>query len=116
MIVRWIDGREENCWPQSIELIPDGAEYTYSIEEDDDGTAQVSWETETVESVAGDITDEATLQNMAARLDFVRSRIVYLKKVFKDYSTSDNFSVSILHSAPHERAAFVAQLLINSSV
>lgn len=90
--MHWIDGAKENCWPQNIELIPDGAEYTYSMEDDDDA-AQVSWETESVESVAGDITDETTLQNMAARLDFVRSRIIYLKEAFKEHSITENFAV-----------------------
>lgn len=94
-MVRWINGVEENCWPQNIELIPDGAEYSFSLDDEDDG-AQVSWETESVESVAGDITDETMLQNMAARLDFVRSRIIYLKETFKEHSIPENFAVSIL--------------------
>lgn len=95
MRVHWIDGTEEECWPQKIELIPDGSEYSFSMEDEEDG-AQVSWETESVESVAGDITDETMLQNMAARLDFVRSRIIYLKEAFKEHSIPENFAVSIL--------------------
>lgn len=63
--------------------------------EDDEECAQASWETESVESVAGDITDETMLQNMAARLDFVRSRIIYLKEAFKEHSIPENFAVSV---------------------
>lgn len=56
---------------------------------------QVSWETESIESYAGgDLTDETVLQNMAARLDFVRSRIVYLKEAFKNHTITENFAVS----------------------
>lgn len=76
-------------------MIPDGAEYSFSLDNDDDeGAACVSWETESVESVAGDITDETMLQNMAAKLDFVRSRIIYLKEAFKVHSVPENFGVS----------------------
>jgi len=57
----------------------------------------VSWETESIESyVGGDLTDETVLQSMAARLDFVRSRIVYLKEAFKNHTITENFAVCIL--------------------
>lgn len=93
--VQWLDGNEENCWPQDIELIPETADYDFSDEEssDEDG-ACVSWETESIESYAGDLSDETVLQNMAARLDFVRSRIIYLKEAFKQHTIIENFSVS----------------------
>lgn len=63
--------------------------------DEDEECGQVSWETESVESVAGDITDETMLQNMAARLDFVRSRIIYLKEAFKEHSIPENFAVCV---------------------
>lgn len=107
MRVHWIDGSEENCWPQNIELIPDGTEYSEYSMEDEDDALQVSWETESVESVAGDITDETTLQNMAARLDFVRSRIIYLKEAFKEHSISENFAVSVFFNDWRFESLFV---------
>lgn len=64
------------------------------MDDNDDDEAQVSWETESIESVAGDISDETTLQNMAARLDFVRNRIIYLKEAFRQHSIPENFAVS----------------------
>lgn len=85
----WIDGSTEKCWPQNIELIPHTAAYSES--EDDD--TQFSWETESVESIAGDYSDETTLQNMAARLDFVRNRILYLKEAFRQHPIPENFTV-----------------------
>lgn len=97
MTVRWIDGTEENCWPQAIELIPEASEYTYSLDDNDDDP-NVSWETESIESIAGDLTDETTLQNMAARLDFVRNRIIYLKEAFKKHSIAENFAVRHMKS------------------
>lgn len=93
MLIRWIDGSEEKCWPQNIELIPESADYTFSMDDNDDEDGQVSWETESIESVAGDISDETTLQNMAARLDFVRNRIIYLKEAFRQHSIPENFAV-----------------------
>lgn len=78
-------------------MIPETAEYEYSDEEtSDDDPAGVSWETESIESYAGDLTDETVLQSMAARLDFVRNRIIYLKEAFKHHTISENFSVSSL--------------------
>lgn len=65
------------------------------MDDNDDDEAQVSWETESIESVAGDISDETTLQNMAARLDFVRNRIIYLKEAFRQHSIPENFAVSL---------------------
>lgn len=93
VIVEWIDGCVENCYPQNIELIPESIEYELSFDENDD-SAQVSWETESIESCAGDLTDETMLQNMAARLDFVRNRIIYLKEAFRLHNITENFMVS----------------------
>ncbi|KAF5306922.1 hypothetical protein FQA39_LY00152 [Lamprigera yunnana] len=89
VIVKWINGELENCWPHSLELIPDSIEYEYSLAEDN--TDQGSWETESIESIAGDLTDESTLQNMAARLDFVRCRVTYLKDVLKQQNSNECF-------------------------
>ncbi|KAK5641416.1 hypothetical protein RI129_009963 [Pyrocoelia pectoralis] len=90
VIVQWINGVQENCWPQNLELIPDTIDYEYSITDNED-SAQVSWETESIESIAGDLTDETTLQNMAARLDFVRGRVTYLKDVLKQHNSNECF-------------------------
>lgn len=95
MIVQWIDGSQENCNPHSLELIPDPVDFDYSFDDNED-SAQVSWETESVESIAGDLTDETNLQNMAAKLDFVRNRIVYLKEAFREHNITENFAVSVL--------------------
>lgn len=96
MIVRWIHGSEENCPPENIELLPDLSDVDYlSSVYDEEDNAQESWETESVESFAGDTTDETTLQNMAARLDFVRDRLIYLKEAFREHPISENFTVSI---------------------
>ncbi|KRT84484.1 hypothetical protein AMK59_2853, partial [Oryctes borbonicus] len=89
--VLWIDKTTENCWPQHIELLPETADYDYSYDDNDD-RSQVSWETESIESIAGDITDETTLQNMAARLDFVRNRIMYLKEAFRQHNIRESFA------------------------
>lgn len=90
-----MDGSEENCWPQNIEVIPESTEYDFSDEDSsDDDPAVVSWETESIESYAGDLTDETVLQSMAARLDFVRHRIIYLKEAFKNHTITENLSVS----------------------
>lgn len=89
----WLDGKEENCWPQDIEVIPETAEYEFSDEETSDDDPGVSWETESIESYTGDLTDETVLQSMAARLDFVRNRIIYLKEAFKHHTITENFSV-----------------------
>ncbi|KAK4874199.1 hypothetical protein RN001_013559 [Aquatica leii] len=90
VIVQWVSGLQENCWPHNLELIPETIDYEYSIADNDD-SAQVSWETESIESIAGDLTDESTLQNMAARLDFVRGRVTYLKDVLKQHNSSECF-------------------------
>lgn len=78
-------------------MIPETAEYDFSDEEtSDEDPAAVSWETESIESYAGDLTDETVLQSMAARLDFVRNRIIYLKEAFKNHTITENFSVKIM--------------------
>lgn len=94
IIVQWINGTPENCDPHSLELLPDSVDYEYSFDDNDD-SAQVSWETESIESIAGDLTDETNLQNMAAKLDFVRNRIVYLKEAFREHNITENFAVSV---------------------
>ncbi|KAK9719645.1 RNase H-like domain found in reverse transcriptase [Popillia japonica] len=63
VIVLWIDNVTENCWPQNIELLPETIDYDYSYDDNDDRS-----------------------QNMAARLDFVRNRIVYLKEAFRQHN------------------------------
>lgn len=91
IIVKWIDGTEENCGPHDIVIIPETSEYELSDEEDTDSKGQLSWETESIESfTGGDITDETTLQNMAARLDFIRNRIKYFKEAFKKHIIQEN--------------------------
>lgn len=93
-MVKWIDGSEENCRPYEIEVIPETSDYELSDEEDTDSKGQLSWETESVESFTrGDITDETTLQNMAARLDFIRNRIIYFKEALKKHVLQDNLLV-----------------------
>lgn len=91
MIVKWTDGSQENCSPHNLELIPETIDYDYSM--DDNEGSQVSWETESIESIAGDVTDEAFLQSMADRLDFIRSRISFLKESLKQRN-SENFTVN----------------------
>ncbi|KAK9888270.1 hypothetical protein WA026_000532 [Henosepilachna vigintioctopunctata] len=90
VIVKWIDGTEENCCPHNIEVIPESSDYDMSDEEDTNSKGQASWETESVESYAGDVTDETTLQNMAARLDYIRNRIIYLRDTFKMHTFPEN--------------------------
>ncbi|CAH0564110.1 unnamed protein product [Brassicogethes aeneus] len=92
--VQWLDKSTGNCWPQEIEQIPDSVDYEYSDSEtsDEERMGGESWETESIESYAGDVTDETALQNMAARLDFVRSRIVYLREAFKQHTITENFT------------------------
>lgn len=90
MIVKWADGAQEHCSPHNLELIPETIDYDYSL--DDNEGSQVSWETESIESIAGDVTDEVFLQNMADRLDFIRGRVSYLKEVLKQRSV-ESFSV-----------------------
>lgn len=93
MIVHWIDGTEENCCPNNIELIPEDPEYSISLEMD---TEALSWETESEESVTDENIDKTTLQNLATSLEFIRGRITYMKKVFKEHTINENFSVRIL--------------------
>lgn len=87
-----MDGLQENCYPQNLELIPDPDEFDYSFDESE-GSTEVSWETESIESIPGDLTDETMLQNMAARLDFIRNRIVYLKEAFRQHNITENITV-----------------------
>nr|XP_023016652.1 probable ubiquitin-conjugating enzyme E2 23 [Leptinotarsa decemlineata] len=110
--VQWLDGSEENCWPQDIELIPEAADLDYSDEEssDEDG-AGVSWETESIESYAGDLSDETVLQNMAARLDFVRNRIIYLKEAFKQHTITENISFLKDLLLVYENSSYLDKLL-----
>ncbi|XP_018566113.1 (E3-independent) E2 ubiquitin-conjugating enzyme UBE2O [Anoplophora glabripennis] len=110
--VQWLDGNEDNCWPQDIELIPETAEYDFSDEESsDEDAACVSWETESIESYAGDLSDETVLQNMAARLDFVRNRIIYLKEAFKQHTITENFSFLKDLLLVYENSSYLDKLL-----
>ncbi|KAJ8934016.1 hypothetical protein NQ314_013652 [Rhamnusium bicolor] len=110
--VQWLDSMEENCWPQNIELIPETAEYDFSDEEStDEDAACVSWETESIESYAGDLSDETVLQNMAARLDFVRNRIIYLKEAFKQHTITENFSFLKDLLLVYENSSYLDKLL-----
>ncbi|KAJ8922950.1 hypothetical protein NQ315_001496 [Exocentrus adspersus] len=110
--VQWLDGSEENCWPQDIELIPETAEYDMSEEESsDEEGACVSWETESIESYAGDLSDETVLQNMAARLDFVRNRIIYLKEAFKQHTITENFTFLKDLFLVYENSSYLDKLL-----
>lgn len=103
----------ENCDPQNLEPIPDPVDYDYSFDENDD-SAQVSWETESIESIAGDLTDETTLQNMAARLDFVRNRIVYLKEAFRQHNITENFAYLRDLLLIYENSSYLDKLLDTS--
>lgn len=112
MKVQWLDGSEENCWPQNIELIPEVSEYDYSDDESsEEDAAAISWETESIESYAGDLSDETVLQNMAARLDFVRSRIMYLKEAFKQHTISENFAFLKDLFLVYENSSYLDKLL-----
>lgn len=93
VLVRWMDGSEIKCWPQDLMLLPE-AEYDIMTETSTD-FAPGSWETESVESVEGDnMQDETSLALMASKLDFIRSKMAYLRDVFKQHRTPDNFVVS----------------------
>uniref|UniRef100_A0AAR5QIV0 UBC core domain-containing protein n=1 Tax=Dendroctonus ponderosae TaxID=77166 RepID=A0AAR5QIV0_DENPD len=111
VIVEWQQGKLENCWPESIELLPDRSDYAYS--DSDESTADlVSWETESIQSYAGgDLSDETVLQNIAARLDFVRSRIVYLKDVFKTHTISDSLAILKDLLTVYENSSYLDKLL-----
>ncbi|EFA05319.1 uncharacterized protein LOC659924 [Tribolium castaneum] len=94
VIVQWLGGKRENCWPQNIELILESEDFEFpdAFDSDDDLSEDAySWETESVESFDGDVTDEINLQNMAARVDFIRNRISYLREAFKHYNITQNF-------------------------
>ncbi|KAF7284596.1 hypothetical protein GWI33_021878 [Rhynchophorus ferrugineus] len=112
IIVQWLKNKEEHCWPQDIELIPDTADYEYSDSEDSSDDDKVSWETESIESYAGgDLTNETVLQNMAARLDFVRSRIVYLKEAFKNHTITESFAILKDLLLVYENSSYLDKLL-----
>ena len=91
--MQWINGAIEKCYPQDIEILPELQNFEYLFEDDDD-RSNFSWETESVESIGSDITDEASLENVASRLDFVRNRMLYLKEAFKQHNIKENFGVS----------------------
>ncbi|KAK5641456.1 hypothetical protein RI129_010003 [Pyrocoelia pectoralis] len=91
VIVQWVNGVQENCWPQNLKLI-DTIENGHSITDNEDG-AQVIWETESIESIAGVLADETTLQKTATRLDFVRGRVIYLKDVLKQHNSNECFLI-----------------------
>ncbi|CAH1115912.1 unnamed protein product [Phaedon cochleariae] len=111
--VKWIDGLEERCWPQDIELIPDTDDYSFSDEEStgDEAGAGSSWETESIESYAGDLSDETALQNVAARLDFVRNRVVFMREAFKQHTISENFSFLKDLLLVYENSSYLDKLL-----
>ncbi|XP_056643108.1 (E3-independent) E2 ubiquitin-conjugating enzyme [Diorhabda sublineata] len=110
--VQWIDGTEENCWPQDIELIPDTSDLDFTDEESsDEDAACVSWETESIESYAGDLSDETVLQNLAARLDFVRNRIIYLRDAFKQHTISETFTFVKDLLLIYENSSYLDKLL-----
>lgn len=88
----WIDGTKEDCWPQNIELLPEYGDFTFPMSDSEEDDA-ISWETESIESIAGDVTDSTSLQNIASRLDFIRNRIVYLKEAFRQHTFEENFNV-----------------------
>ncbi|XP_030746050.1 (E3-independent) E2 ubiquitin-conjugating enzyme UBE2O [Sitophilus oryzae] len=112
VIVEWLDNKQENCWPQDIELIPDTPDYEYSDSGESSDEEKVSWETESVESYAGgDLSNETVLQNMAARLDFVRSRIIYLKEAFKNHSIIENFAILKDLLLVYENSSYLDKLL-----
>ncbi|KAL1494346.1 hypothetical protein ABEB36_009958 [Hypothenemus hampei] len=115
VIVQWVGDKEENCWPLDIELIPETADFEYSDSADStngDAVSLVSWQTESMESYAGgDLTDETVLQNMAARLDFVRSRIVYLKEAFKNHTITENFVILKDLLLVYENSSYLDKLL-----
>ncbi|XP_066140426.1 (E3-independent) E2 ubiquitin-conjugating enzyme UBE2O [Euwallacea fornicatus] len=111
VIVQWLESKLENCWPQHIELLPDTAEIEYSDGGESGDEDVVSWETESIESYAGDITDETVLQNMAARLDFVRARIVYLKEAFKNHTITENFAILKDLLLVYENSSYLDKLL-----
>nr|CAI5826277.1 unnamed protein product [Callosobruchus analis] len=110
--VQWLDGSVENCWPTDIELIPESADYDGSDDESSEEEAGgLSWETESIESYAGDLSDETVLQNMAARLDFVRNKIIYLKEAFKQHTVTENLSFLKDLLLVYENSTYLDKLL-----
>ncbi|CAH1973777.1 unnamed protein product [Acanthoscelides obtectus] len=110
--VQWLNGTLENCWPTDIELIPDSADYDASDDDSsEDEAAAVSWETESIESYAGDLSDETVLQNMAARLDFVRNKIIYLKEAFKRHTITENLTYLKELLVVYENSSYLDKLL-----
>lgn len=97
VIVQWLGGTKENCWPHNIELIPESEDFDFpdGFDSDDDFSEDgYSWETESIESFDGDVTDDINLQNMAAKVDFIRNRISYLREAFRQHNINKNFHVS----------------------
>lgn len=93
VMVQWCDGNSSQHWPQELQALPDVMDFDSDMDDvDDDDSVNNSWETESIESTTGDVTDEATLQNMAARLDFIRSRILHLKEAMQQFSHIETFS------------------------
>lgn len=91
--VQWCDGISSQHWPHELQSLPDVMDFNSDMDpDDDDDSVNNSWETESIESTTGNVTDEATLQNMAARLDFIRSRILHLKEALQLYSLMETFS------------------------
>ncbi|XP_022908718.1 (E3-independent) E2 ubiquitin-conjugating enzyme UBE2O [Onthophagus taurus] len=116
VMVEWHNGQTEDCWPQTIELISDGGDFIFSNSDDDEGdmSSVVSWETESIESIAGDLSEETTLQVMAARLDFIRNRIVYLKEAFKSNNVKETFTYLRDLLLVYENSSYLDKLLDTS--
>ncbi|XP_050297992.1 (E3-independent) E2 ubiquitin-conjugating enzyme UBE2O isoform X2 [Anthonomus grandis grandis] len=111
VIVKWMGGAQENCWPQDIELIPDMADYDYS-DPGDSEEDKASWETESIESCVGsDLTNETALQTMAARLDFVRSRLMYLRDAFVSQTFPETFGILKDLLIVYENSSYLDKLL-----
>lgn len=93
--VHWMDATETKSWPQDLFLLPE-VEYDIITDTSTD-FAPGSWETESVESVEGDnLLDEKTLALMASKLDYVRSKMIYLKEMFKMYQKSSVDSLAVI--------------------
>ncbi|XP_017781581.1 PREDICTED: (E3-independent) E2 ubiquitin-conjugating enzyme [Nicrophorus vespilloides] len=92
IVVKWLSGDEGKYTPQELVLLPDTHDLLDDDDDDENESGQMSWETESIESITGDMNSEPILQNMAARLDFVRSRIVYLREAFQQHTVYENFT------------------------
>lgn len=90
--VHWMDGTESKSWPQDLLLLPE-AEYDLSSESSTE-FAPGSWETESIESVDGDVMlDEKTLSLVASKLDYIRGKMIYLREMFKQHRSDDRLPV-----------------------